>query len=217
MANKLGTNLKENLIRYPLIHTESKTPRERVDDTIDEYLPENTKSMTQLKIFGLNESEVSQAKNKIQRVIEAATTSETFSLPLVEGMIYNKEDLMKIGKEYDVDVSFQGSDPRRIMMVLHGFKSNVADTKVPLFLYMQSTRVEQVGKDDDLKPNPDWRNQEETCKPIEINKTSPEYYSVECRMKETMPHVKIKRIERIQNKRLWEHYMCYAGELYVMS
>ena len=59
----------------------------------------------------------------------------------------------------------------------------------------------------DFTAPPGWSGtQSDNCILVEIDVNSPEFVRVQDRMHETMPSARLIRVERVQNRLLWEYY-----------
>ncbi len=91
-------------------------------------------------------------------------------------------------------------------MILKGFPQNILPGKLQISLYVQDILRMEADRDDQLTIPEEWGEQDEECKLVELPTNHPDFIRIESRMKETMNDIKIDKIERVQNLRVWNHY-----------
>ena len=101
----------------------------------------------------------------------------------------------------------------QLKMMLKGLKASVFEAKLKIALYAQDILITYTNTADELSPPEEWGDQDTECKLVEISRDDPNFIRIEARMKETLNSVKIDKIERVQNWRMWSHYAFRRREL----
>ena len=209
------TQFTRKIIRYPVeaqqqrqVQSSNYRPQQLdsyflQEQTLDEYW----------SISGITDTAVKQAELAIAQAIHSATISDSFSVGLNKDLDNHKKELIAIATQQSIQITFQEDCSQRLSMILNGFKDNVSEAKFKIVFYAQDVLQMQVENDDELRIPKEWRDQEEDCKLVEIPRDDPSFVRIENRMRETMPNVKIDRIERVQNIHMWNHYALRRREL----
>ena len=204
---RVSTNFKRPIIRYPLAQEQQAAPavvyRPR---PMDPYHLQVRIPDVDWNIIGTTKLAIQQAETNIRKAIESATVSEPFSVNLTGEMETHKNAIRSIAIEQSIQVDFQQDRGGKLTLQLKGFNDDVLKAKLKISLYAQDILQMEIDKDDQLSIPKEWGEQEEQCKLVEIPPNHPDFIRVENRMKETMSTVKIDKIERVQNVRLWNYY-----------
>ncbi|CAF1170949.1 unnamed protein product [Adineta steineri] len=220
------TRFRRDLIRYPLVvvqqQRQNKTkPVSYRPKPLDSYDPQITIARESWDITGITKATLEQAQKAIRSAIDSATISESFSINLDQNLDDHRMVLSQIVAQQHIKIDFQQESSGQLSMTLKGFKTSVLDAKSQIDLYAEDILKTQVENDDELRIPKAWGDQKEGCNLVPISKNDPDFASIENRMKETLPNIKIDKIERIQNVRLWNHYAfrrrVLKKELRVMS
>ncbi|CAF3647844.1 unnamed protein product [Rotaria sp. Silwood1] len=209
------TDYTRNIIRYPVVvqqQNQVKSVNYR-PKPLDSYHLQLVMTEENWNITGITDTAVEQAQEAIRAAIHSATISESFSINLTKDLDYHKKELIKIATQQLIQINFQEECSEQLSMILKGFKANVSEAKLKIALYAQDILKMQVENDDELRIPKEWGDQREGCKLLEIPKNDPTFARIENRMKETMNKVKIDKIERVQNIRMWNHYAFHRREL----
>ena len=183
------TNRNHTIVRTTC-ETDGTTAVTDVDDQVEVIL------------VGLKEHLV-KAENEINKFFESSVISEPISLstPLPRDVVDS------ICKKYKV----KRADFSSSKVVLKGLESNITKAK----LEIQDILLQDYSKADLTKSYPDeWEPQNE--EPLELKpltRNSPEWSKVSQKFLTTMPSGNIIKIERIQNKWLWEKYSQHSDRM----
>ncbi|CAF0844608.1 unnamed protein product [Adineta steineri] len=212
---RVDTGFKRYIIRYPVDvqQQSSSSPVNYHPKSLDSYSIELEVTQEYWNIIGIMETSVAQAQSAIQAAIQSATISESFSINLNKDLDNHKKEINKIATQQSVQIEFQQQHSEQLTMILKGFKANVSEAKLSIALYAQDMLKKQVENDDELEVPKEWGEQEEECKLVEISRTDPTFIRIEKRMKETMSTIKIDKIQRVQNLRMWSHFAFRHREL----
>ncbi|UJR19861.1 hypothetical protein I4U23_022994 [Adineta vaga] len=215
-----NTGYKRHLIRYPIEVIQQQ--QQRINQTkriayhpkpLDSYELQTKTTEEYWDIIGMTNASIVQAEKAIKASIHSATVSESFSINLNKDIDVHKSELMKIAIQVQIEIIFEEPSSQQLSMILKGLKANVSDAKLKIALYAQDILTTQVENDDELRIPKEWGDQKEECKLVEISKNDQNFIRIENRMKETMLDIKIDKIERIQNVRLWSHYAFRRREM----
>ncbi|CAF0866295.1 unnamed protein product [Adineta steineri] len=212
---RMDTHFKRDIIRYPVDvrQQSSSIPINYHPKPLDSYSIEPEVTQEYWNIIGIMETSVAQAQSAIQAAIQSATISESFYINLNKDLDNHKKEISKIATQQSVQIEFQQHCSEQLTMILKGFKANVSEAKLSIALYAQDMLKKQVENDDELEVPEGWSEQEEECKLVEISRTDPAFIRIEKRMKETMSTIKIDKIQRVQNLRMWSHFAFRHREL----
>lgn len=89
-----------------------------------------------------------------------------------------------------------------LVLVMEGMRDDVHDAERELLIL----QVEDEDDESAKVPN-HWIPQEDNLEISDIAPNSPEWLSIERKMRESIPDVAIQQIHRIQNLRLWKSYV----------
>ena len=213
---RVDTGYKRQIIRYP-VEVQQQKPVNSMNyyrpKPLDSYLPQSVMTVESWAITGMKEAAVEQAERAITAAIRSDIISESFSIHLNQDLDGHRRELIAIATQQSIQVIFQEEHPGRLSMILKGFKANVLETKLKIALYAQDILKVQVENDDELRIPKEWGDQKEGCELVDISRQDPSFTRIENRMRETMTNVKIDRIERVQNLRMWSHYAFRRREL----
>jgi O-acetyl-ADP-ribose deacetylase (regulator of RNase III) len=201
-----NTGFKRDIIRYPLALQTHTTSARYHPKPLDIYHLKMQFKEDDWDIIGINSVSIKQAEMAIRKSIASATISEPFTVNLNEDLDAHKKAITNIVTQQSIHVDFQQDSTGNLLLILKGFQQNVLQAKLQIALYVQDILKIEADKDDDLNIPKEWGEQEEQCKLIELPKNHPDSVRIEKRMKETISSVKIDKIERVQNLRLWNHY-----------
>ncbi|CAM4887757.1 unnamed protein product [Rotaria socialis] len=157
-------------------------------------------------IISINNTAVKQAEIAIRKAIVSATISEPFSVNLKEDIDAHKTAITTIAIQQFIHIDFQQDSTGNLSLILKGFQQNILQAKLQISLYVQDILRMEADKDDELDIPRQWGDQEEQFKLVELLKNDTDFIRIEKRMRETVSNVKIDKIERVQNLRLWNHY-----------
>ncbi|CAF3859058.1 unnamed protein product [Rotaria sp. Silwood1] len=201
-----SSGYKRDIIRYTLASQVHNTSAGYRPKPLDAYHLKIQSKEDDWDIISISNTAVKQAEIAIRKVIVSATISETFSVNLNEDIDAHKTAITSIAIQQFINVEFQQDSTGNLSLILKGFRQNILQAKLQISLYVQDILRLQVDKDDQLNIPKEWDDQEEQCKLVELPKTHSDFIRIEKRMKETIGNVKIDKIERVQNLRLWNHY-----------
>jgi O-acetyl-ADP-ribose deacetylase (regulator of RNase III) len=105
--------------------------------------------------------------------------------------------IFSIGLAHRVEVHL---DPKSSAMILKGLDRSVMSAKSEILSYLMKSMPK-------VKLPEEWTPQTTNCELVTLNASSAEFKSVVARLQETLPHVQVYSIDRIQNKWLWEKYL----------
>ena len=189
-----------------------KTVQER-PKPLDSYQKQSVNSKEHWRINGLTNTEVDQAEKAIRTTIREVTIIESFSIHLDNATDNHQAELSSIANQNSVEFSISGHQSGQFAMILRGSKVNIAEAKSCMALYANNQLKKKVEKDNELRIPREWGDQTEICKLVEIPNNDPSFIEIQNRMKETLSNVKIHRIERVQNTRIWSQYTFRRREL----
>ncbi|CAF1389555.1 unnamed protein product [Didymodactylos carnosus] len=201
-----NTGFKRYITRYPLtqqVHTKYITYRPKPLDIY--HLQIETKS-DDWDIISITSTAVNQAETEIRKIIASATISEPFSVNLNEDIDAHKKAITNIVIQQLIQVDFLEYRGGKLSLILKGLHQNVLQAKLKIALYAQDILKMEADKDDELSIPKEWGEQEEQCKLVRLSPNHPDFVRITNRMKETISNIKIDKIERVQNLRLWNHY-----------
>lgn len=144
----------------------------------------------------------------LENDITAATGSlhETLDKPAiarVEVEDEDRSDIMKLASEFCVEVK-QEEQGKLTLSGEKDYIDKVSNELVKANL-KAVTRRKQI-EEQDCKGGPYWEPQTEKVELKEVSKSTKEWTDIENHFKATLPHTTVQKIERIQNKWLWEKY-----------
>ncbi|CAF1167466.1 unnamed protein product [Rotaria sordida] len=203
---RISTGYERDIIRYPVAQTIQSTPVAYSPKPLDSYHLQVVTTKVYWDITGIAREAVQQAERAIRKIIDSAMISEPYSIPLNKDFDTHKKELIKIATQQQIQIDFQQECSGQLPMVLKGLKLNVEDAKSKITSYALDTLKMQVDNDHIICIPKKWGDQTEGCKLVEIARNDPDFVRIENRMKETMASVKIDKIERVQNVRMWRHY-----------
>ncbi|CAF3315824.1 unnamed protein product [Rotaria sp. Silwood2] len=213
----VATGYTRHIIRYPVTAVQQASQPKPVQyhpKPLDSYEIKSVVAEEYWNITGMKKVTVEQAQRAIKAAIQSATIVDPFSVNLHKDFDVHKKELIKIGTQQSIQITFQETTlGQQLSMILTGFKPNVSEAKLQIALYAQDILKTQVEKDDELCIPKEWDDQQDGCKLVEIPRNDPTFVRIEKRMKETMSTVKIEKIERVQNVRMWSHYAFRRREL----
>lgn len=85
-------------------------------------------------------------------------------------------------------------------LVLKGIKQKADKAQIEIYKFLQDTKPQ-----DAVEYPPEWQDQQTNLQLFTIT-SGPEYAHIEREMKHTLSSCKILKVERVQNKWLWEKY-----------
>ncbi|CAF4040976.1 unnamed protein product [Rotaria sordida] len=210
---KEASGYRRNIIRYPVVQEEDSPSVVYQPKPLDSYDLQAITTETAWDITGITNESVKQAEAAVRKAIDMATISEPFSINLSQDLEDHKEQLIKIAAQQRIEINFEQECSEQLRMTLKGLKANVFEAKLKIALYAQDILKTHADNADELRPPEEWGNQETECKLVEIPRDDPNFIRIETRMKETLDTVKIEKIERVQNVRMWSHYAFRRREL----
>ena len=211
---RMDTAYRRDIIRYPVVAEHNQVQPIHYDPKpLDSYHTEIAIAQEYWNIIGITETAIELAQSAIRAAIESAKVTELFCVNLNKDLDNHKKELSKIAAEEHVQINFEEESSGQLPMVLIGFKPNTTEVKLKFAFYVQNILKLQVENDDELRLPKEWGEQKEECKLVDISCTDACFVRIENRMRETLSNVKIKKIERVQNVRMWNHYAFRRREL----
>ena len=201
-----GTDFKRDIIRYPLPLQPNNTSAGYRPKQLDTYHLKILSKEDDWDITGISSAALKQAEIAIRKAIVSATISEPFSINLNEDIDAHKTAVTNIAIQQFIRVDFQQDSTGNLSLILKGFRQNILQAKLQISLYVQDILRMETDKDDQLNIPTEWGDQEEQCQLVKLPNNHPDFIRVEKRIKETIHNVKIDKIERVQNLRLWNLY-----------
>ncbi|CAF1600452.1 unnamed protein product [Rotaria sp. Silwood1] len=201
-----NTGYKRDIIRYPITQQAKSIPVTYHPKPLDLYDLKLVTTKVYWDIIGITNAAMQKAEAAIRKAIDSATISEPFSITLNKHFDTHKKELIKIATQQQIKIDFQQECSGQLSMVLKGLKPNVAESKLKITSYALDTLKMQVDNDQIICIPKKWGDQTEGCTLVEIPRNDSDFARIENRMKETMTNVKIDKIERVQNIRMWRHY-----------
>ncbi|CAF2052078.1 unnamed protein product [Rotaria magnacalcarata] len=208
-----NTGFKKEIIRYPIVSKIQSTPVVYSPKPLNKYISKMVTTKNDWDITGINSAAVKLAEIGIRQAIDSATITESFSVNLNKDIDDHKREILQITNQQQIQLDFQRESSEQLSMILKGLKANVLEPKLKIALYAQDILKMKVDNDDELRMPKEWGDQKEECKLVEINRNDPSFTRIENRMKETLNSVKIDKIERVKNIRMWNHYAFRRREL----
>lgn len=201
-----GSTFERPIIRYPLAKKiEDKSVRYH-PKPLDIYHSTAEIIADDWEITGISNTAIKQAEVAIRKAIETATISKKFSVDLRQDMNAHEQAIRNIATQLLVKVEFEQDRTEKLALVLTGLQQNVSEAHLQIVLYANDVLRMENDKDDELSIPKEWGDQEDECKLVELPKNHLDFIRIENRMKETMKNMKIDKIERIQNLKLWNYY-----------
>ncbi|CAF4147582.1 unnamed protein product, partial [Adineta steineri] len=203
---------KHDLIRYPIAQNIQATTVNYFPTPLDLYSLETVTTKVDWVITSISTSAITQAEKRIRQVIDDAIISEPYFVKLDKESSKHREQIRNIATQQRIQINFQEDNAEQLSMILKGLKSNVQDAKLKIAIYSNDILKIQI-ENDELSIPKEWDDQQDNCNLVEINRNDPKFISIEKRMQETMSNVKIDKIERVQNVRMWSHYASRRQQL----
>ncbi|CAF4933386.1 unnamed protein product [Rotaria sp. Silwood1] len=201
-----NTGYQRAIIRYPITQQAKSIPVTYRPKPLDLYDLKLVTTKVYWDIIGITNAAMQKAEAAIRKAIDSATIAEPFSITLNKHFDTHKKELIKIATQQQIKIDFQQECSGQLSMVLKGLKPNVAESKLKITSYALDTLKMQVDNDQIICIPKKWGDQTEGCTLVEIPRNDSDFARIENRMKETMTNVKIDKIERVQNIRMWRHY-----------
>ncbi|CAF1683366.1 unnamed protein product [Rotaria magnacalcarata] len=184
--------------------------------TLKTLLTSNTSSIDGRLVCGYQMRENTSFKKEIIRypiVSKIQSTPVVYSPKPLNKYISKMREILQITNQQQIQLDFQRESSEQLSMILKGLKANVLEAKLKIALYPQDILKMKVDNDDELRMPKELDDQKEECKLVEINRNDPSFTRIENRMKEALNSVKIDKIERVKNIRMWNHYAFRRREL----
>ena len=143
------------------------------------------------------------SKHELQFVIPSNSTIKEDKLSAVI-----QAQIMNVTKQYFVSIQLSVMGENKIRVVLEGapeYVQNVYNILSKLTFESQQHLLEDAMAMRSGVPSV-WDSQVEKCEIKQVSEVSQEWNNIQDLMKKTLPNVRIQKIERIQNKPLWEKY-----------
>ncbi|CAF4845211.1 unnamed protein product [Rotaria sp. Silwood1] len=208
-----STGYKRDIIRYPVVQKTQSTPVTYSPKPLDLYSLQMVTTNDDWDIVSITSEAITEAEIAIRKAIVSATISEQYSVNLDKDINVHKEQNKSIATQQQIQINFQQECSEQLPMILKGLKPSVQEAKLKNTLYAHDILKMQVDNDDKLRIPKEWSDQKEGCNLVEIPRNDPTFTRIENSMKETMNNVKIDKIERVQNVRMWNHYVFRRREL----
>jgi hypothetical protein len=155
-----------------------------------------------LRVRGLAEN-LAPAEQNFRQILRDKITMEALKIPTkIQGKV-TQLLLTTIARQYCVQCVY-GEDQQ--VLKLSGTKENVSD--VARLLLQETVKImseSDVPRDHSVTP-PHWVPQTSDVQLCPVEKGTSEWTHIEDLMKESLTSVRIKTIQRIQNKHLWQKY-----------
>jgi len=160
-------------------------------------LSENTTPQNiSVEYIGLSPEALSVARQEVAQLVESLKIGAT--VPLVFKLTsQNEEEIKRIAKKSQVEVLI-----RENQIELKGLPTAIFNVRQEIMELLL-----EIGKNTEkVSYPPTWGPQTVNCELKPLLPNSYEWNMIDKRMKETIPNIQIQKIERIQNKWLWEKY-----------
>ena len=157
-----------------------------MEDEEEENLIEETKY--QIKVSGLYRDKVQEAVKKIKEMINNLIVYRTIS-----NCTLTKKEILNLEKEFRIQIENDSSNQFKIS----GLEVNIVKAYAKLL---------EDGKLNRKYPN-EWEPMNGRFELKLLKENGSEWKMIEDRMKQTIPNVQIVKIERVQNKTLWDKYI----------
>jgi len=180
------------------------------EDDMKNYL-NFTESNTEIKLDEEEKNEFS-IKNVIELYFRNTEPGEEFfdkkikdletSINLQFPSILNDEKLKEINnisKKNFVEIKI---NPKNDGAILIGLTDSISAARQEILEYL----VNNLASTNKFTFPSTWEPQTANCELKSISPNSSEWQQIELRMKETLPNIRISKLERVQNKWLWEKY-----------
>jgi O-acetyl-ADP-ribose deacetylase (regulator of RNase III) len=207
------TGYQRAIIRYPVIERTQSTSIAYSPKPLDLYSLQIVTTNDVWEIIGITSASITQSQAAIRKAIDSATISEQYSVNLNKDIDVHKEQIKSIATEQHIQINFGQECAGQLPMTLKGLKANVQEAKLKITLYANDILKKHADDDNELDPPKEWGDQKENLKLVEILRNDPEFVRIEKCTKETLSNVKIDKIERVQNLRLWSHYAFRRREI----
>ncbi|CAF2647112.1 unnamed protein product [Rotaria sp. Silwood2] len=202
---RINTGYTRDIIRYPVVQKIKSTCVAYSPKPLDLYRLQMVTTNEVWDIIGTSAA-IIQAGTAITKAIDSSTISEQYSVSMDKDITVHKEQIKSIAIQQQVQVDFQQQYSGHLSMILKGLKPNVQEAKLKISSYALDILKMQVDNNHIIRIPKKWGDQTEGCKLVEIVRNDPDFARIENRMKETMTSMKIVKIERVQNVRMWRHY-----------
>ena len=174
------------------------------------------------KVRGQDTETINKAMLELQQRLESLCTTHTVTSDIMSSVPQDWHEIILVhmantARQYCLKVGTSGVSNGKISIQLQGAKELL--DKVQIHLREQSLELqhcaisqEQPMSKSDAAPVPfqqyplEWEPQQQDFELFKVNCGSPEWTSVWDNIKVTLPNVDIVRLERIQNKQLWDKY-----------
>ena len=149
------------------------------------------------------------AVSELRSKLDEYTDSLDYKLPPQATDTFEKY-LLNYARKYCIGVKSMRDMQRKVELKgASGFPEKVKIKIMELFLEFQQQLPHQ--------PTPTlpeyWEPQKEPCELKLVNQGSDEWNHILARMRESMPSVQLKRVERIQNLKLWNKYDFFREQM----
>ena len=197
---------RREITRQPVAQKVQSKPTAYSPKPVDLFSLHKITSSIEWEIVAISNTAINEAQIAIRKAIDAATISEQYSINLDRDIDTHKEQIRSIAIQEEIRIDFQQVSSGQLSMVLKGLKPNVQEAKLKITMYAHDILRRQVDNVNELDIPTEWGDQTDNLQIVEINKTDPNFIRIEKRMKETLPNIKVHKIERVQNLRMWSHY-----------
>ena len=207
------TNNKRDIIRYPVIQKPPSIPVAYSPKPLDLFSLQKNITNYDWDITAISRTAIKQVQVAIQKAIDSATISEQYSIDLDRDIDTHKDQIKSIGIEQKIQIDFPQASSGPLLMILKGFKANVQEAKLKITLYAHGILRSQVDNENESDIPKEWGDQTDNLQLVKITRSDPNFARIENRMKETLPNAKVHQIERVQNLRMWSHYVFRRQQL----
>ena len=150
------------------------------------------------------EQDVLASKKKVMEYFKKQEKEDKLQIPRI--FLSKMEPMIRNScARYSVKVSFEDASKDNVQVLLHGWEKSVALVKEQCAVELLDLTTAQAPAGVVKKPD-EWEEDGSSSVLKVVQHGSAEYNKVLARMRETVPNVKIIKLERIQNEWLWEKF-----------
>lgn len=147
---------------------------------------------------------LSTASDMVKALFKKCLTTKEISLP-TSLPIGVRSQMLRLGQKYNVQSEY--------MQKVHKLKFHGVSESVTKAVLAAQDILLDVGTKNNLETPREWDPQTENVAIKEVPIGSPEWKRVAQLVLETLPQVDVMKIERIQNRYLWEKYIFHARRM----
>ena len=147
---------------------------------------------------------LSTAHNMVETYFKGCLTTKEISLPVsVSNSVTNR--MVRLGQKYNVQAEYMQQVQK---LKFHG----VSESVTKAVLAAQDILLD-IGSKNNMEIPKEWEPQTDNVAIKEVTIGSPEWKHVAQLVLDTLPQVDVMKIERIQNRYLWEKYIFHARRM----